>query len=201
MQAEDMMCQDDSLLTYGDRECYTPVATQPRGTEVLQGVGGVLYRRGMFGEEFTYIPRFVARNKLQTAMDQLEQNVSIGLTKEQTEILRLSKEILAHPDISTIPEEDRFDRIGVPAELYLVDDVYISAFLHSQDTPRMVVPKTNHSELPIPLAPMTNLTTYQYMLRGNFEVALRTIDALHGEQLFNFANFVAVRYLTFLGWW
>lgn len=42
----DHMCQPSSIDMYGIKECFTPVSNEPRGVQVLQGVRGILYRRG-----------------------------------------------------------------------------------------------------------------------------------------------------------
>jgi len=242
LQAVDDMCYPENLQLYGGRDCITDVFDEPRGAEVLMGSTLVVYRRGMFGDDFWHLPRMVARNKLLTLQGDLEEEleaaaatanatanttantttaaagaVDAGAAKDAAGnhsrvaaidgnatrvLLAATQTALANPLFHDIPDRDRFDRIGLPDELFMVDDIYISAYLARRGVPRVVVPD-NITALGMPPSPPTRRIVPDGMAVVDDPTApvLGDVNSLHELGHFNVANYIAARFLRMLGWW
>jgi hypothetical protein len=222
-QTHDIMCHPDSLPLYNFHQCIGPVdAVMVRSTDVLMGVSNPLYRRAMFGPDFLDIAKYVARKKVRRllAKDAAIRETLAGENLANTprggkendlltdEVRALAQEALAHPDLADLPVFAMLDRNPPPEQVFLVDDVYTSAYLTKVGVPKFIVPATMASVFPPGIERMPNRhyeipavvganDAEPQMGRGD----LSAKDALHGQPLFDLANHRAVRYFHSIGWW
>jgi hypothetical protein len=108
------------------------------------------------------------------------------------ELLALAHDALKHPDLAETAHLLRWKRANPPDALFLVDDVYISAYLACRGVPRFVVPSTSSAVTPVPReAGAGNLPPQPPRPpgpEGQRHRDISAIDALHGESHFNQGN-------------
>lgn len=202
------------------------------GADILQGVRGVLYRRWMFGPDFMHLPLFVAKAALQTRLAgwrvqqaALEQptaghvpaegstaattsgniNSKRQLTASQLHTaIALGERVLAGSNVSLpVHVEARLARLTPPTHLFLVDDVVISAYLHSKGVPRLVVPDSEGGPPPVPLVAERHQAWELIMpvVHTPGRALIADTDSLHSDAAFDAANAAAVLFLRTVGWW
>ena len=105
------------------------------------------------------------------------------------ELLKLAHDALKHPDLVETAHLLRWKRANPPDALFLVDDVYISAYLACRGVPRFVVPSTASAVTPVPREVRTTELPPQPPRPpgpdGQRHHDLSAINALHGEAHFN----------------
>ena len=111
------------------------------------------------------------------------------------ELLRLAHDALKHPDLAETAHLLRWKRANPPDALFLVDDVYISAYLACRGVPRLIVPSTDDAVTPIPLEPARGGLPPQPpppppVPGESGHIDLSAVNALHGEAHFNLGNHV-----------
>jgi hypothetical protein len=108
------------------------------------------------------------------------------------ELLSLAHDALKHPDLTETAHLLRWKRANPPDALFLVDDVYISAYLACRGVPRFVVPSTNSAITPVPREERVGELPPQPPRPpgpdGQRHHDLSAINALHGESHFNQGN-------------
>jgi hypothetical protein len=114
-------------------------------------------------------------------------------------LLELAHTALKHPELAETDHLLRWKRANPPDALFLVDDVYISAYLACRGIPRFVVPSTASAQIPIPRVgegKTFNLPPQppRPESAGGSHVDLSAVNALHGEAHFNLGNAEAVRF-------
>lgn len=223
----DVMCHPESLPQYNFHQCLGPVdARMVRPADVVMGVSNPLYRRGFFGPDFLDVAKTVARRKVKQLL--VKDEVARRLQKEgklhpasekdkgdppppvtaadlvTDEIRKLALETLKHPDLADDESSKKLKRLPPPDQLFLVDDVYISAYMSKQGVPKLIVPAGKDAVFPIAKVPERT---------GNWGAAppapssgddrrdISAIDALHGQARFDLANYGAVKYFHHLQWW
>lgn len=205
-QSYDNMCRNESIWLYGERDCFSPVQHLVRAADVLMGVSLVLYRRGMFADDFLDLPRFMVRNKVRTMIKEIDEGLKDAEAAEAErwrDVRQAGVELLESSHLKTIPNEDLWERSSPPEEMFLVDDVYISAYLAKKGIPRLVVPHANLTGLDIPKVAEKHRNTKVLVQTeaSQGQPQLGVVDALHGVARFNLANYFAARYLAHMGWW
>lgn len=118
-------------------------------------------------------------------------------------VVEMAHAALAHPALQPNEAQKVLERLPPPSPIFMVDDVYISAYLSMKGVPRLVVPGTEDSKIPIkeyskpkkdwPAAPAP-----PDLPNGP---GIENIDALHSESMFNEANYAATRYFHHIGYW
>lgn len=120
-------------------------------------------------------------------------------------LLELAHAALQHPDLEETDHLLRWKRVNPPDALFLVDDVYISAYLGCKGIPRLIAPATPHAKPPVPmLQPKAEKDFPPQPPRPANEgppVDLAAVNALHGEARFNQGNHEAVRFFHQEGCW
>ena len=128
------------------------------------------------------------------------------------DILALAHKALEHPALLEENDGMRAWRAAEPPEaLFLVDDIYISAYLNRQGVPRVIVPwgDPNQAVAPVPYlkpalaAPMPSQPprSADEPSLAKIEPNVGAIDALHGVAGFDAGNVAAVRFFDKAGWW
>jgi hypothetical protein len=143
-------------------------------------------------------------NPKQAAADEHEKQSNPGDILSP-ELLELAHAALQHPDLAETSHLLRWKRVNPPDALFLVDDVYISAYLGCKGVPRLIAPATPHAKPPIPLLPMKKQEELPPQPPRPKEegphVDLSAVNALHGEAHFNQGNHEAVRFFHQEGCW
>lgn len=216
------------VLADMDRECYTPVTDLPRGAQVLQGSHTVLYRRGMFRDDFMDLPRHLAREQMLLLLARLEEEAAPGYNGTRTPgadaLLAAAHAALRSRALTAIPNDARWGRLAPPHDMFMVDDVYIGAYLHRAGVPRLVVPLRNATGLRVPLVAPTGRASEVLMpldepavvsTAGGGESGgqasagaadgasqqMRDVDSLHGVSTFNLVNQLSIGFFRVVGWW
>ena len=128
------------------------------------------------------------------------------------DILALAHKALENPALAEETDGMRVWREAEPPEaLFLVDDIYISAYLNRKGVPRVIVPwgDPNQAVAPVPyLKPADAAPMPSQPPRSPDEPSLTkvepnvgAIDALHGVAGFDAGNVAAVRFFEKAGWW
>lgn len=124
------------------------------------------------------------------------------------ELVKLAQDALAHPDLAETDTLLRWKRANPPDPLFLVDDVYISAYLACKGVPRVVVPVSANAVPPVPFVTRANATPLPPQPPRPAEPSpgakrndLSAVDALHGTAMFNQGNHEAVRFFHQEGCW
>lgn len=105
--------------------------------------------------------------------------------------------------LHSTPNEGKWRRLKPPSRMFLVDDVYVNAYLAKQRIERIAVPLHDLSRLPYELVPKRHepFTVYLQPFHNQGEPLMTTVDALHGEGGFNDANYQAAIFFRHLDWW
>lgn len=233
--ATDAMCsrlQRPELATEPDAvaHCWVPVSPRhPRAADVLMGTSTPLYRYSMFtgsssGDEdeddLLQLPRVLA---LQRARELLAASASAAAASQRTAaLLSASLQCTALPGSS-----DAQHAAHIPPQLYLTDDVLISAYLARQGIPRLVyAPAADGAPPLLPLLPVQSrqsVAPIQLPLRScqkwsqHLQVTRDSqeqekkpmqqqpgdpsADALHAIPGFDEAHVTVVEHLRIRGWW
>jgi len=120
------------------------------------------------------------------------------------ELLALGLAALRHPDLAETAHLLRWKRANPPDALFLVDDVYISAYMACKGVARLVVPSTPKARPPVPWAKGAASALPPQPPRPAVEAhdgSLASVDALHGVAHFNLGNHEAVRFFHQEGCW
>jgi hypothetical protein len=129
------------------------------------------------------------------------------------DLLAAAHAALVHPHLAEETDGMRAWRKEQPPEaLFLVDDIYISAYLNKRGVPRVIVPwgDPNQAVAPVPyiMPPANALPMPSQPPRSADEPSLLkiepnvgAIDALHGVAGFDQGNAEAVRFFQRAGWW
>lgn len=203
----DFMCHPTSLPIYNFHQCLSPVdKVTVRATDVVMGVSNPLYRRAMFNDDFLDVAKVVAKRKVNAMLKEDEDARKPGGQvdkKAPDEVVEMAKKALLHPDLQDNEEMKHLEKLPPPSPVFMVDDVYISAYLSKKGVPRLVVPGTHDSITPIPevTRPKKDWPAAPAGPTIDHTVGIENIDALHSESMFNEANYAATRYFHHIGWW
>lgn len=226
----DVMCHPDSLPKYNFHQCLGPVDKRfVRPADVVMGVSNPLYRRGMFDDDFLDVSKVVAKRKVLAMLKKDEAaraklgpdakpittSDEKGKDKDKDDprkdlvddaLRKLAHEALKHPDLQMDDATvKRYARVPPPEQLFLVDDVYISAYMARKNVPRLIVPAASDAQFPIPMVEARNPAwagdAPPPAPKREYDTDIAAVDALHGQARFDLANYGAVKYLHQLGWW
>lgn len=206
-QDYDFMCSAEALPVYGFHQCISALDSRTvRATDVMMGVSNPLYRRWMFDDDFLDVATVVAKRKVQGMLDEHAKAVESGDVSKQAseEIVALAKKALADPRIADNANIKRLARLPPISPIFMVDDVYISAYLAKRGIARLVVPAVEKAQVPIPdlkkpKKAWPDAPKPPALPAGSEQI--ENVNALHGESMFNEANFAAVRYFHHLNYW
>lgn len=169
-------------------------------------------------DDFLLLPRLMARGKLQALRDDLTSDPEEAAGADGEAAAPPQPALTAEATASLLAEVDRqlqlpllaedaamarLFRLSPPPAAFLVDDVYVGAYLHHRHIPRLVVPATNLTRLqPFLLPPKPRPVQVRLPPATNLTVArIGDVDSLHGLADFDAGNFIVTRFFRMLGWW
>ena len=229
------MCLPTSLVLYNFHHCLSPVnKTSPRSADVVMGAASPLYRRGMFGADFLDLAKVTALDKIARLLQAHYTAVGAPRTLAQLRepaappalgapapggdvleqsLVELAHGALAHPELAETPGMAtwRAAQPPPPEALFLVDDIYISAYLNRAGISRIIVPWGDENQCRTPVPMLTPAAAQplpsQPPRPGNEEELMKVernvgaIDALHGVAGFDAGNVAAVRFFAAHKFW